>query len=73
MMTTKGDCVLLSRLQTNPCIFVWAAGRHAKGGPRDAWQSTVHKDLSTLRIQHRWFRLTQDQTGWRQLIALVRT
>ena len=55
------------------CMFGQLSGNRAKGKPRDTWQSTVYKDLSTLRIQYNWFRLAHDRTGWRQLIASVRT
>ena len=55
------------------CMFGQLSGTQAKGKPRDTWQSTVYKDLSALHAQYSWFRLAHDRTGWRQLIAPVRT
>ena len=55
------------------CMFGQLSGTKVKGKPRDTWQSIVYKDLSALRIQFNWFRSAQDRTGWRQLIASVRT
>ena len=47
--------------QTALSVYVWAvSGTQAKGKPRDTWQSTVYKDLSTLHVQYNWFRLAYD-------------
>ena len=52
---------------------VTQSGTQAKGKPRGTWQSTVYKDLTALHAQYSWFRLAHDRTGWRQLLAPVRT
>ena len=43
------------------CMFGQLSGTQAKGKPRDTWQSTVYRDLSTLHIQYSWFRLAHDR------------
>ena len=55
------------------CVFGQLSDTQAKGKSRGTWQSTVYKDLSTLHVQHSWFRLAHDKNGWRQLIAPVHT
>ena len=55
------------------CMFGQLLGSQAKGKPRDTLQSSVYKDLSTLHVQYDWFRLAHDRSGWRQLVAPVRT
>ena len=55
------------------CMFGQLQGVKPRGKPRDSWQTLAYKDLSTLHVQFKWFRLAKDRTGWRQLIAPVRT
>ena len=45
------------------CMFGQLSGTQAQGKPRDTWQSTVYKDLSTLHVQYSWFRLAHGRTG----------
>ena len=50
-------------------VFWQLPGTKAGGTPRDTWQTTVYEDLTSLHAPYKWFRLAQDQTGCRQLIA----
>ena len=33
----------------------YAAGAKARGKPRDTWQTTVYKDVTSLHAQFKWF------------------
>ena len=40
---------------------------YVKCQPEHTWQRTVYKDLSTLYIKYKWFRLAQDNSVQRSL------
>lgn len=48
------------------CMLGQPPGTKARGTPRDIWQTKVYRDFTSLHAQHNWFRIAQDQTGWRQ-------
>ena len=54
-------------------LFGQLSGPGVKGRPRDSWQTFVHKNLSTLKVGLKWYKLAQNRQAWRQLIATVCT
>ena len=61
-------CVPDDRLP-DQVLFGQLAGPGVKGRPRDSWRTVVHKDLSALKVEMRWYELVQNRQAWRQLIA----
>ena len=53
--------------------YVILSGPGVKDRPRDSWRTVVHKELSTLKVGLKWYKLAQNRQAWRQLIATVRT
>ena len=39
----------------------------------DSRQAVVHIDVSALKVEPKWYKVTQDRLAWTQLIATVRT
>ena len=35
--------------------------------------TVVHKDLSALKVELKWYKLVQNRPAWRQLLATVCT
>ena len=54
-------------------LFGQLSGPGVEGCPGDSWRTVVHKDLSTLKVGLKWYKLAQNRQAWRQLIATVRT
>ena len=54
-------------------LFGQLSGPGVKARPRDSWQTVVQKDLSTLKVELKWYKLAQNRQAWRLLIATVRT
>ena len=42
-------------------LFGQLSGPGVKGRPRDSWRTVVHKDLSTLKVGLKWYKLAQNR------------